>query len=108
MNSPLLWLSEAGASNNYQGCVAGLLGRFFLDHDLDVRGDVLVQFHRDIEFSHRLERLMQLNLAAIDVETLLLESLGDVSRRDRSEQLIVLARAALERDRQSLELFRQF
>jgi len=56
-----------------------LLGRFFFDDDLHVRGDIFVQLHRHVEFAHRLQRFMQLDLAAIDVETLLLESLGDVA-----------------------------
>ena len=52
---------------------------FFLDHNLQVGRDVLVQFDRHIELAQRLQRLVQLDLAAIHVEALLLESLGDVA-----------------------------
>ena len=76
---------------------------FFLDYNLQVRGDVLVQLYRHGEFPDGLQRFMQLNLSTIKVEALLFERVGDVARGDRSEQLILLAGTARE-----IELLRQF
>ena len=45
--------------------------RFLLDDHLQVRGHVLVQLHRDRELAHGLQRLVQLDFAAIHVEALL-------------------------------------
>ena len=75
-----------GRSNIYS------VDRFLLDHDLQVRGHVLVQLHRDGELAHGLQRLVQLDLAAIHVEALLGQRVADIARRDRSKELIVLAR----------------
>src|ERR1019366_8429211 len=51
---------------------------FFVDHDLQVRSHVLVQFDRDGELADRLQRLMQLDLTAVDVEALFLERFGNI------------------------------
>ena len=53
-------------------------------------GDIFVKFDGHVELSDRLQGLVQLNLAAIDVETLLLQRLRDIARGNRSKQLIVL------------------
>lgn len=62
-----------------------LCNRFFVDHNFQVRSHVLMQLDGDDEFADRLERFVQLDLPAIDVEALLLERLGNVASRDRSE-----------------------
>ena len=48
-----------------------LCRRFLLDDDFQMRGHVLVQLHWNSELAQGLQRLMQLDLAAIDVEALL-------------------------------------
>ena len=45
-----------------------LLGCFFLDHDLHVCGYIFVQLYRNGEIADRFQSLVQLDLAAIDVE----------------------------------------
>jgi len=70
-----------------------------------VRGDVFVQLDRDDELANGLERFMQLDLAAIDVEALLFESLGDVAGGYGSEQLIAFARLAEELHIEPVKLF---
>ena len=51
----------------------------------------------------RLERFGQLNLAAVDGEILCLQGLGDVRRRDRAVQRLVLADAAGDGEVERLE-----
>src|ERR1035438_6825860 len=58
--------------------------RFFIDDYFQVRGHVLVQLDRDDELPDALERFVQLNLAAVDMEALLLERLSNIAGRDRS------------------------
>src|SRR5208282_1362263 len=81
--------------------------RFFVDNDLQVRAHVLVQLDGDGELADRLQRLVQLDLAAIDVEALFLEPFGNIARRDRTEQLIAFARLAQELHFESVELLGQ-
>src|SRR6266478_5827213 len=75
-DSPLLPIVGAGAN---QRAGRRLLDGFLLDDDLHMSRDVLVELHRHIEFADGLQRLVQLNLAAIDVKALLLERVGDVA-----------------------------
>ena len=52
---------------------------FFLDHNFQVRGDILVQLDRYREFAQGLQRLVDLNLAAVNVKALLGQRIGDVA-----------------------------
>jgi hypothetical protein len=80
-------------------------GGFFAFHRyLDVGGDFAVQLDWDQEFAEGLQRFVQMHLAAVDVEALGLESVGDVGRRDRAEEVIVLTDLALEYEGHVVEL----
>src|SRR5271163_510886 len=68
-----------------------LRDRFLIDHNLQVRGHILVQLYRNDKFADTLKRFVQLNLPAIDVEAFLLERVGNIASCDRSEQVISLA-----------------
>ena len=81
-----------------------LLRGFFFDDHFEMGGHVLVQLHRDHEFAKCPQCLVQLDFAAIDVEALFLKRVPDVTGRDRTEKLIVLSGAALERNRETVEL----
>src|ERR1019366_2363002 len=70
--------------------------RFFIYDDLQVRGHILVQLDGDDELADGLERFVQLDLPAIDVETLLLKRFGNVASRHRSKQVIAFAGLAQE------------
>jgi hypothetical protein len=60
-----------------------LLRRWFLlNHDLQVRGHVLVQLHRDGELAEGLQRLVQLDLAAVNIETLLGQRVAELDVTD--------------------------
>src|SRR5712692_4862069 len=67
-------------------------------------GHISMQSDGHSEFAQGLERLMDLDLAAIHVEALLLEGFRDVARGNRAKELIVFAGTALKRNRDSLEL----
>ena len=56
-----------------------------------MRGHVLVQLHGHGEFPEGFQGLVQLDLAAIEVEALLDERIGQIPRGDGAEELIVLA-----------------
>src|SRR5437879_9756235 len=81
--------------------------RFLLDDHLQMRGDVLMELHRDREFPQGFQWLVKLNLAPVEVEALLHERIGNIARSDRAKKLIVLARAPLKRHRHSLKLLGQ-
>src|SRR5580704_12853551 len=81
--------------------------RFFLNNDFEVSSHVLVQLHRHGELTQGLQRLVELDLTAIQVDSLFRDGIGDVTRSDRSEQMIVFARSPGERHRDSIKLFRQ-
>ena len=53
--------------------------RFLLDRDLQMRGHILMQLDRNGELTDGLQRLVQLDLAAVKVEALFLQRLGDVA-----------------------------
>src|SRR5215472_5476004 len=98
--------ASSGPGGNGEG--GGLLSRrFLLDDNLEMRGDVFVQFQGHSEFAEGLERLVQLDLAAVDFESLLAERLGDVTGRDRAKKLVMLAAATLEVDRYAIKLLGQ-
>ena len=59
-----------------------LLCCFFFDDHLQVRGHILVQFDGNGELAHGLERLVDLDLAAIHVEALFRQRVRDIARRD--------------------------
>src|SRR5262245_11510499 len=52
---------------------------FLDDRDLQLRRHVAMQFHRNVRFTERTDRVRQQDLAAIDVKTLLLEQIGNVA-----------------------------
>src|SRR5579862_3768968 len=86
-----------------------LLGRrFLLNHNLQMRGHVLMQLHRHAELTQGLQRLVELDLLPVQIDSLLHDGFGNVARSDRPEQLIGLARPLLERSRKPLELLGQF
>src|SRR5277367_5873720 len=86
-------------------CNALLGGGFFgLYCYLDVGGDFAVQLDRDEELAEGLQRLIQMHLAAVDVEAFGFESVGDVGRGDRAEEVVVLADLALEYEGHVVEL----
>src|SRR6188768_3392437 len=64
------------------------------DEHLHLRGDVAVQPHRDRVLAERADRLGQLDLALVDFEAEAGEALGDVGRRDRPVERVLLADAA--------------
>src|SRR5271165_4046565 len=70
------------------------LGVFRLDGDLDVRGHFAMQFDRHMELAQLPQRLFQLQLAAVDDETPLLQLMRDLSRGDGAKEVIVLAHLA--------------
>ena len=68
----------------YQGCLTApspllLCRRFLLDDNFQMRSHVFMQLHRDAELAQGLQRLVQLDLAAIEVEALLRQPLGQVA-----------------------------
>src|SRR3954453_22875122 len=83
-------------------CGFGSLG----DGDLDIRSYVTMQFDRNGELAKILQRLNELDLAAIEVEAASLELSRDVGTGDRSEQVIVFAGATREVQADSIELLR--
>src|SRR5437868_5161138 len=84
---------------------AWLLGAgLFLDHHLDVGGNVLVQPDRHRELAQALKRLMELDLAAVHVEAVALKSGSNVARSNRTKQLVVLARTTLDGDAHVVKL----
>jgi hypothetical protein len=69
-----------------------------------VRGDFAVQLDGDRGLANGLERLDELNLAAVDFKALGLELVCNVGRGDGAEEVSVLARLAGESENQRLEL----
>src|SRR5687768_1357852 len=80
--------------------VPGFQGSVFLldDPDLHLGLHFRVQADRHGKDAKRLERLIELDLTAVDleVETLLLQAVRNVLRSDRPEQLRLLARTRVE------------
>src|SRR5437868_9002628 len=85
-----------------------LLGSVFLDYDLDMSRHVALQFYRHRELAHGLQWLVKLDLTAVHVKTLLVQSLGNVSGSNRAQQLFMFSGTPLKRDGQPVELLGQF
>src|SRR5262249_56238060 len=60
------------------------------DADLQLRGDVGVQTNGNDALTERLDRLVELHTLALDFQTVLVEELHEVLRRDRPEELALL------------------
>src|SRR5579883_3065818 len=60
----------------------------------NVKRNVLVQTDRDLVLAESPDRLIELNLPALNVEVLRFECRRNILRRDRTEQLIVFTGAA--------------
>src|SRR5262250_2939176 len=60
------------------------------DADLQLRGDVGVQTNRNDALTERLDRLVELHALALDFQTVLVEELHEVLRRDGAEELALL------------------
>src|SRR4051794_6568635 len=74
------------------------VGRF--DLDVDRRHDVRVQSDQQVDASELFQRLVEVDLAPVDVGTgLLLDGFGDVVGSHRAEQPSFAARTRLDRDR---------
>ena len=83
----------------------GFLGGGVAQHlDLDVGGDFAMQPYGYIEVAQRLERFLELDLAAIDLEALCGEFGGDIGRGHGAEEVSALARFAGEGEDHGLEL----
>ena len=67
---------------------------FFFHRDLDLAGHVPMQAHRNFKFAQALDGLIELKLAAIDIETLPFQRVRNVRRCDRPEQVVFLADCA--------------
>ena len=66
-----------------------------------------MQANGDFVIAQGADRFIQLNLAAVDFELLRIERVGDIARRHGTEQLIVFAGLAGDRDRSGAEQLRQ-
>src|SRR5690242_20899411 len=64
-----------------------------------------METNRHAVHTQRLDRLVEVDLALFDVVSLRLQLLRDVGRRDRAEELALVADARRERQRDLLELF---
>src|SRR5690606_6192817 len=75
------------------------------DPDLDLGAHFAVQVDGDRVDAEALDRLLEHDVTPVhlEVETLLVQPVRDVRRRDRTEQLGLLARPHLERERDALE-----
>src|SRR5579884_1895547 len=70
--------------------------RFLFDDHFDVAGNLLVEPDGHGELAQGLQWFVELDLAAVDGVSLLLELSGDISGGYRAEELVVLAGTALE------------
>src|SRR6185295_3980907 len=91
--------SSAVVIVNRQPPIVNLL--LLCDSDFELRGDVAVQLDWYGRRAERLERFGELDLPAIDLETVRRQRLGEIRRRHRAVELLGVADAP--RDRQ-LEL----
>src|SRR6185295_14277624 len=84
----------------------GLVLRLLLldDHRLDGRGDAVLDLDVDHAGADRADRLLEVDLAAIDLDAAgLLDRVDDVLRRDRAEQTAVVARLVRDREHRAAE-----
>jgi hypothetical protein len=72
-----------------------------------MRGDIAMKLYGHVEFAETLEGIVEVNLAAIDIEALGFEGRGDVGRSDRSKQVILFADLALKGELHVIELLRE-
>src|SRR5204863_9697187 len=78
------------------------------DEDAELRRHILEQLDRDLVAPDPLDRLRQVELAAVDADALRLpDPVGDVGRRHRAEQRAGLAGADVEADLLAFELLHQ-
>src|ERR1700679_4371685 len=77
-------------------CKKFRLGFVFLclNGDLNVRRHFTMQLNRNVELAQLAQWLFQLQLAAVDIETFMLELLRDLGRGDGAKEMIVLAHLA--------------
>src|SRR5262245_33599252 len=73
------------------------------DPHLQVGHHVLVQAHRDAVLADLLDRLLELDLPAVELDPLGLDQVGDLGRRHRAEELALLADVRLHLEPQRLE-----
>src|SRR3954470_4937806 len=81
-------------------------GRLLLldDHRLDGRGDAVLDLDVDHAGADRADRLLEVDLAAVDRDPAgLLDRVGDVLRGDGREQAAVVARLVLDREHRAVE-----
>src|SRR5450432_2526352 len=71
---------------------------FLDDPDLDGRVDAAAQLDLDLGEPERLDGLREVDLLGVDLDALLAERVGDVARRDRPVELVLLADRARDRD----------
>jgi len=73
-----------------------LLRGFFFDHNLQMRGHVFVQLDWYHKLADGFQGFVKLDLAAIEIESLLLQRFGNIARGHRTKQLFLLAGPPLE------------
>src|SRR4051794_13759146 len=74
------------------------------DHRLDGRGDAVLDLDVDHAGADRADRLLEVDLAAIDLDAAsLLDRVDDVLRRDRAEQAAVVAGLVGDREHRAAE-----
>src|SRR5262245_43095289 len=85
--------------------IPSLIGlRFLHDPELDRGLDARGETDRHVVDAERLDGLVEHHLALVDLETLLREEIGDVSRRDRAVKLVLFAGLDLRRQRNVTQL----
>src|SRR5208282_3833017 len=78
--------SRFSSGHRLRNCFSSL---FHLSQNFygDAGGDIAVQPDGDLEFAQALERLAELNLAAVDLEALRRQVRSNIGRSDRAEKL---------------------
>src|SRR4051812_31142222 len=72
--------------------IANLLLAFFLLHrNLEAGSHIAMQADRHIVFAQALQRLVELDLAAVDVEAFLGQRVREIRGGDRTEEVVFLA-----------------
>ncbi len=62
-----------------------LRDRFLLDHNFQMRRHILVQLHRHGELAQGLQRLVELDLLPVQIDSLFHDGIGNVAGGDRAE-----------------------
>src|SRR5204862_6411670 len=73
------------------------------DPELQAGGDAGGEAHGHLVLAERLDRAFELDPTVVDLDVRLLELIGDVTRGDRTEQLLVLADLTLELQRHAVD-----